>query len=154
MTEREAKAKTGEGAPARYERHDGEGAGLAQARPSGATTHWEALGFAGSVIGARSSGVKRLWSTGTAAGHAANDPFEAGARLQGELGYGMRPPVGHGVLTPYAGMTLGDTGSRTVRTGMRWDVSPDTVLVLEATRQTRDGGEPADELWLQAALRF
>ena len=79
---------------------------------------------------------------------------EADSRLAIDTGYAFGLAHGRGVLTPYAGMTLDDTGSRTVRTGMRWDVSPDTVLGLEATRQTSDGGEPADELWLQAALRF
>ena len=32
-----------------------------------------------------------------------------------------------GVLTPYAGMTLGDAGARTARTGARWQSGPYTV---------------------------
>ena len=32
-----------------------------------------------------------------------------------------------GVLTPYAGMTLGDAGARTARTGAHWQLGPDTV---------------------------
>ena len=72
------------------------------------------------VWGAASGGVEQLWSTGTAAGLAADDAFDAQARLQAELGYGLRPPVGQGVLTPYAGFTAaGDGVGRTYRLGAR-----------------------------------
>ena len=54
----------------------------------------------GSVWGAASGGVEQLWSTGTTSGLALEDEFKAEGRLQTELGYGLRPPVGHGVLTP------------------------------------------------------
>ena len=78
--------------------------------------------------------------------------FKGDARLALDAGYGVG--VGHGVLTPYAGLTLGDAGSRTVRTGMRWQVTPDAVFGLEATRQTSDAAEAANEARLRAALRF
>ena len=51
-------------------------------------------------------------------------------------------------------MTLGDGGNRTVRTGTRWQLGPDVVVGLEATRQTSDASEGANELMLRAALRF
>ena len=58
------------------------------------------------------------------------------------------------MLTPYAGMTLGDAGNRTMRTGTRWQLNPETVVSVEATRQASDASEPANELRLRAALRF
>ena len=58
------------------------------------------------------------------------------------------------MLTPYAGATLGDGKSRTLRTGARWQLNPDAVLGLEATRQTSDATEAANEVRLRAALRF
>ena len=58
------------------------------------------------------------------------------------------------MLTPYAGMTLGDAGARTVRTGTRWQLNPDTVVSVEATRQASDGSETANQLTLRAAVRF
>ena len=70
----------------------------------------------------------------------------------GQYGFGLAH--GRGVLTPYAGMTLGDAGNRTVRTGTRWQLGPDTVVSVEATRQTSDAGEGANEVRLRAALRF
>ena len=41
-----------------------------------------------------------------------------------------------------------------MRTGTRWQLGPDTVVGLEATRQASDASEPANELKLRAALRF
>ena len=37
-----------------------------------------------------------------------------------DAGYGFGLPGNRGVLTPYAGLTLGDGGNRTVRAGTRW----------------------------------
>ena len=69
-------------------------------------------------------------------------------------GYGFGLGAGRGVLTPYAGMTLVESSSRTVRGGMRWQLGPDAVLGLEATRQSDESTETTSELRLQAALRF
>ena len=51
-------------------------------------------------------------------------------------------------------MTLGDSGNRTVRTGTRWQLTPDAVVGLEATREASDAGEADNQLMLRAALRF
>ena len=66
---------------------------------------------------------------------------------------------GHGAtFTPSAEVGLrhdgGDAGARTVRTGTRWQLGPDAVLGLEATRQTSDAGEVDHQLMLRAALRY
>ena len=71
-----------------------------------------------------------------------------------DAGYGFGLPGNRGVLTPYAGVTLGDAGNRTVRTGTRWQLGPDVVVGLEATRQTSDAAETDNQLTLRAALRF
>ena len=85
--------------------------------------------------------------------HTLNE-FEADSRLAIDAGYGFGLPGSRGVLTPCAGMTLGDAGARTVRTGTRWQLGPDTVVGVEATRQASDAGEAANEVRLRAALRF
>ena len=87
-------------------------------------------------------------------GLGADGEFEGDSRLAVDAGYGIGLGVGHGVLTPYAGLTLGDAGSRTVRTGARWQVGPDAVLGLEGTRRTSGTGEADNELMLRVALRF
>ena len=80
--------------------------------------------------------------------------FEASSRLEMDAGYGFGLPGNRGVLTPYAGLALGEAGDRTVRAGTRWQSGPDVVVGLEATRQTSDAGEGANELRLRAAIRF
>ena len=104
--------------------------------------------------GRTGSATERLWSAHDATALGAESEFEAGNNLQMDAGYGVGVPGNRGVLTPYAGMTLGNAGNRTIRTGARWQFNPDTVVSVEATRQTSDAGESANELKLRAALRF
>ena len=104
--------------------------------------------------GRTGSAAQRLWSAHDARGLGADNEFEADSRLDMEAGYGFGLPGSRGVLTPHAGMTLGDAGHRAIRTGARWQLSPDAVVGLEGTRQTSDAGEAATEVKLRAALRF
>lgn len=82
------------------------------------------------------------------------DPFEAEAGLQGELGYGLRPPLGRGVLTPYAGFSMtGDGAGHTCRIGTRWSAEPAFALALEASHGEAGGEiEPTTVATLRAAL--
>ena len=104
--------------------------------------------------GRTGSATERLWSAHDARGLGADNEFEAAGQLAMDAGYGVGLPGNRGVLTPYAGMTLGDAGARTMRTGTRWQLGPDVVVGLEATRQASDGGEAANQVMLRAALRF
>ena len=104
--------------------------------------------------GRTGSATDRLWSAHDATALGADGEFEAESRLAMDAGYGIGLAGNRGVLTPYAGLTLGDSGNRTVRTGTRWQLGPDAVLGLEATRQASDAGEGANEVRLRAALRF
>ena len=102
--------------------------------------------------GRTGSAKERLWSARDASGLGADGVFEADSRLAVDAGYGLG--LGLGVLTPYAGLTLGDAGRRTVRTGARWQVGRGATLGLEGTRQTSDAGEGDNQLMLRIALRF
>ena len=105
--------------------------------------------------GRTASAVQRLWSAPDASALGAGGEFEGGdARLVFDAGYGVGLGHGRGVLTPYAGLVLGDAGGRTVRTGARWQVGADAVLGLEGTRRTSGTGEAGNELMLRVALRF
>ena len=104
--------------------------------------------------GRTGSATERLWSAHDARGLGADNEFEAAGQLAMDAGYGVGLPGNRGVLTPYAGVTLGDAGARTIRTGTRWQFNPDTVVSVEATRQASDASEGANELRLRAALRF
>ena len=104
--------------------------------------------------GRTGSATERLWSAHDARGLGADNEFEAASQLAIDAGYGVGLPGNRGVLTPYAGVTLGDAGARTMRTGTRWQFNPDTVVSVEATRQASDASEGANEVRLRAALRF
>ena len=104
--------------------------------------------------GQTGSAAERLWSARDASALGSDSEFEPESRLEMDVGYGFGLAHGRGVLTPYAGFTLGDAGNRTVRTGARWQLNPDTVLGLEATRQASGAGEADNELMLRIALRF
>ena len=104
--------------------------------------------------GRTASATERLWSARDASALGADGEFEADRRLAIDAGYGIGLRHGRGVLTPYAGLTLGDAGARTVRTGARWRLGPDAVLGLETTRQASRAGEAGNQLMLRVALRF
>ena len=98
----------------------------------------------GPVWGAASGGVDQLWAAGSPAGLAVDGASEAEARLQAEFGYGLRPPVGRGVLTPYAGLSAaGDGDGRTYRIGARWNAEHAFGLVLEGSHGDADGDASA-----------
>ena len=80
----------------------------------------------------------------------------AQARLQAELGYGLRPPVGQGVLTPYAGFTAaGDGVGRTYRLGARWRSGPLFQMALEGSHGEADGdAQPVTTATLRASYRW
>ena len=103
--------------------------------------------------GKTGSAAQRLWSAHDARALGADSEFEADSRLELDAGYGFGLPGNRGVLTPYAGMTLGDAGNRTVRGGTRWQLNPDTIVSVEATRQA-SAGEADNQLILRTALRF
>ena len=78
--------------------------------------------------------------------------FEAKSRLDSEIGSGVGGPLGMGLLTPYAGLTLGDSAER-FRTGLRWNASQSATVGLEATRGESDN-KPTNALMLRAAIRW
>ncbi len=108
------------------------------------------------VWGAASGGVERLWTAGPAAGLAPAEALEAGAGLKAELGYGLRPPAGPGVLMPYAGLTMAEDGAaHTWRSGARWSAEPAFAIALEASHAEADAGsDPTTAATLRAALRW
>ena len=105
--------------------------------------------------GAASSGVDRLWSLADAGRLGSGGGFEAGRRLETEVGYGLGLGNTPGVLTPYVGLSLGDGSGRLWRTGARWSVASSLTLGLEATRSEAAGGEAADQaVTLRGSLRW
>ena len=109
------------------------------------------------TFGAASSGVERLWSLEDARGLAGSDGFEAQARLDAELGYGL-PVFGAFTGTPYAGLGLSDS-QRDCRLG--WRLTPggtalDFALGVEGTwaEPANDDTPPERGVMLRGALRW
>ena len=110
--------------------------------------------------GAAAGGVERLWSARDARGLAPNSEFEAGQRLEGELGYGLGLSGGRFTGTPNVGFGLSD-GAREVRLG--WRLTPAAQddlsgfeLNLDATRrEAASGNEPSEHgVMLRGAIRW
>jgi len=99
--------------------------------------------------------AERLWSARDAGELGLAEDFEAQARLEGELGYGLSVGGMPGVVTPFAGFTAAGGESRSYRTGARWRIAPDATLTLEAARSEGAGGEPPEHrIGLEAGFRW
>ena len=104
--------------------------------------------------GAAPSGVNRLWSIRDARRLTPGGDLEPGGRLEAEIGYGVGAPGGHGVLTPYTGLSLAN-GERTYRIGGRWNVAPALSMSLEGDRREHAAdGSPEHILLLRGSLRW
>ena len=106
------------------------------------------------TFGAASSGVEELWSHRDATGLTPGGEFEAESRFETELGYGIGLPGTQGVVTPYTGLSLGEGGNRTLRTGARWNMAPEATLGLEATREERGGENPVNAVVFRAQIHW
>ena len=118
------------------------------------------------TYGAASSGVERLWSARDARGLAPQAEFEAGQRLEGELGYGLGLLGDRFTGTPNLGFGLFDA-AREYRIGWRLTSTmrgdPGFEVNLDATRrEAANGNEPVSGagagaehgVMLRAAIRW
>ena len=118
------------------------------------------------TYGAASSGMERLWSArdarGLAPGDGSGGEFEAGQRLEGELGYGFGLFGGRFTGTPNAGFGASGGGGRDYRIGWRLTPAvrgyPGFQINLDATRResANDNGNepPAHGILLRGAMRW
>ena len=87
--------------------------------------------------GNTASKAEQLWAGQAPASVATTGPTQSGARLNAEFGYGLMSAADYrGILTPYAGLSLGNGSSQTYRTGARWQMAPAKTLSLEASHGT------------------
>ena len=105
--------------------------------------------------GVAPSGVERLWSQRDARGLAGYGGLSPAGRLGAEVGYALSGPRGLGTQLPYAAISLGDTGGRTLRVGWRLTMGPRGNLHLEAMRQQSTNGNSAENgILMRAAVRW
>ena len=105
--------------------------------------------------GAATSATERFWSRNDRL-HLQQEPKrDSAGALETELSYGIRPPVGKGIVSPYAGLQLTGNGDRTWRLGGRWKVAPSVRLTLEGTRQQSEAeSRPTDSILLRSTIRW
>ena len=106
------------------------------------------------TFGAASSGVEQLWTHRDATGLTPDGEFEAESRFETELGYGIGLRRNHGLLTPYTGLSLGEGGDRTWRTGTRWKMAEQATLGLEATRSEAQNAPAMNALIVRSVVRW
>ena len=105
--------------------------------------------------GTATSEVDRLWSIRDTSRLTPKSDREPGGRLEAEIGHGVGGPGGHGVLTPYTGLSFSDDGERTYRLGGRWEIAPAFRMSLEGDRREHaDLGSPEHLLMLRGAMRW
>ena len=105
--------------------------------------------------GADTGGAERLWSARDARALAANDTFEPAGRLDAEAGYGLGAFAGRGLMTPFAGLSLSDAGSRTWRSGVRWTLGPDLAFGVEgALREAGNDTAAEHEVGFRASFKW
>ena len=104
--------------------------------------------------GSTASEVERLWSADTAR-FSRDAQYDNEGALQTELSYGVRSPLGRGVVSPYAGLELTGNGDRTWRIGGRWKAAPAFRLTLEGTRTEEDDTpRPSAAIMVRTSIRW
>ena len=94
------------------------------------------------VWGAEASQVQQMWDSAEAV-RAGADSEAAGLtpdRFELDLGYGLGPHEGAGLLTTYGGFSLAGPGRRGYRLGGRIEMGESMDLSLEGEREERTGG--------------
>ncbi len=102
----------------------------------------------GPAHGRTESGVGGLFDYGPATDSGAGAEE---SRLEAELGHGIGI-AGPALLTPYAGLSLAESGERTLRLGARYRLGSGVALGIEGTSRPWTNGEQS--LMLRGALRW
>ena len=106
--------------------------------------------------GGTSTSAQSLWSLRDASGLTANDAFDPSGHFDAEFSYGLAALDGDAMLTPYAGVTMADSGARSARLGTRLSLQPAFSLSLEGTRTESVVGTaaPDESLTLRGSVAF
>ena len=105
--------------------------------------------------GADSGGSERLWSIESARSLSAGEQGKPDVRFDAEAGYGFAAFGGRGTVTPYAGLSLSESGEHIVRSGVRWVAGPALSFGLEGTRRSPANEAAVDHgVWLSTSLHW
>ena len=115
-----------------------------------------ALAIGTSWGGPSASGMQHLWAQGAAPRWSGQGAAAPAAQLEAELGYGVGVNlVGHaGLLTPYAGVALGDGGAQVYRAGGRVDLGRWFSFGVEVASREAAAAAPAHSLVLRGSAHW
>ncbi len=103
--------------------------------------------------GASVGDTGRIWSHGLR-GDATPANRDASGRLEMRLGYGLSAPGGRdGLLTPWSGLTLHETG-KLYRLGLNWDTNHQFTLRLSGERRENENADTDHAVLLRGEARF
>ena len=104
--------------------------------------------------GATGSGTAELWASGAPGLNDAAAEPELGGRMEVELGYGLKSPLGRGLLTLTAGGEWGEDADAVCRLAGVAALDASASLGLELELRRPKSGATERSLMLRAELRF
>ena len=105
--------------------------------------------------GAPQSKSAHLWSAQEASELEGDTRFEPKTRLEAEMGYGIAARKTHGLITPYLGLTHGESEEQVLKAGTRWEIAPQATTRVEISRARGSAqGERENTIRIGAELRW
>ena len=103
-------------------------------------------------VGETSGGAARLWGIKDASRLAKEEIEDLDPRVRAEVGYGL--DAWGGLLTPYAGLSVSDSGNGTYRLGSRFRMGERLSMSLEGDVRERVNADPVHGVALRGSLRW
>ena len=107
------------------------------------------------VWGAAGSRTEQLWGARDAGTLGTDSEFDAKARVEAEVEYGIGVPRTRSVVTPYTGVALSESSGRTLRAGTKWKLGTGAVMGVEGKRQSgTDGAKNTNAIEFRTEVRW
>ena len=104
------------------------------------------------AVGETAGGTARLWGIKDASRLAREEIEDLDPRVRAEVGYGL--DAWGGLLTPYAGLSVSDSGNGTYRLGSRFRMGERLSMSLEGDVRERVNADPVHGVALRGSLRW
>ncbi|MCY4382464.1 MAG: hypothetical protein OXE44_04865 [Nitrospinae bacterium] len=103
-------------------------------------------------VGETAGSAARLWGLRDASRLAKEETGDLDPRVRAEVGYGL--DAWGGLLTPYAGLSVSDSGNGTYRLGGRFRMDERLSMSLEGDVRERVNADPVHGVALRGSLRW
>ena len=103
-------------------------------------------------VGETAGGAERLWGIEDASRLAREETGDLDPRVRAEVGYGL--DAWGGLLTPYAGLSVSESGGGAYRLGGRFRMGERLSMSLEGDVRERENDDPVHGVALRGSLRW